>query len=139
MTQGRGVTVIPETPVPRDNLDGVCFLCCVKTQSRTVSVTRGKSMSRGIYSVLPPIYPCFCPSNAVSRKIVMVAEKYYDKRCSQLLYKLCFYYFENYAHVTKKKMKLEHCSGKPQSLPAPNLRGKSATQVKLNLETLLRY
>jgi hypothetical protein len=140
MTKGKAVTLIPETPIPRENLDGLCFLCCIKTQSRTVAVTRGKSMSRGIYSVLPPIYP-FCPSNTVSRKIIMVAEKYYDKRCShwkQLLYKLCFYYFETYAHVTKK-MKLEHCSGKPQSVTAPSLRGKSATRVKLNIETLLRY
>jgi hypothetical protein len=75
MTQGRAVTVIPETPVPRVNLDGVFFLSCMKAQSRAVAATRGKSMSRGIYSVLPPIYPFFYPSHALSRKITMVAEK----------------------------------------------------------------
>jgi len=48
MTQGTAVTVIPEIPLPRENLDGVCFLCCMKTQTRAVAVTRGKSMSRGI-------------------------------------------------------------------------------------------
>jgi hypothetical protein len=90
VTQGMAVTVIPETPVPRENREGVRFLCCKKTQSRAFAVTRRKSVSHAIYNVPPPSYPFFCPSHTLSRKIIMAAEKCYDKGCSlrkQLLYR----------------------------------------------------
>jgi len=136
VTQGMDVTAILETPVLWENLDGVLFMCCMKTQSRAVAVTRGKSMSQGIYSVLPPVYPFIYPSHPLSRRIIMVAVKRYYKRYShwkQLLF------FSKIMHTLPKNMKLERCSEKPQSVPAPSLRGKSAARVKLNLETLLRY